>query len=117
MPAVGGEGPVIAVDLKASFSRRNQSASAAAISRNEPERPEQESVIRGANGATRQRHPLHHSLHSPRTPSLGEVVTRVQLLGSQNTSDAARRHAELRKQAVSCGCVLGGSPEISGTIG
>jgi predicted acylesterase/phospholipase RssA len=30
-----------------------------------------------------------------RPPSLGETLTRVLLLGSTNTSDAARRHADL----------------------
>jgi len=31
----------------------------------------------------------------PRRPSLGETLTRLLLLGSQNTSQAARRHADL----------------------
>ena len=30
-----------------------------------------------------------------RTPGIGETVTRVLLLGSANTSEAARRHADL----------------------
>jgi NTE family protein len=53
-----GEGPVIAVDVKAAF-RRSQDY-----------RPQ-------------------------RTPGLGETMTRVLLLGSENTSEAARRHADL----------------------
>jgi len=32
---------------------------------------------------------------APRTPRLGETLTRVLLLGSANTSEAARRHADL----------------------
>jgi NTE family protein len=56
-----GEGPIIAVDVKASFERSPSS-----------------------NGADRDR-----------TPSLGETLTRVLLLGSSNTTDAARRHADL----------------------
>jgi predicted acylesterase/phospholipase RssA len=34
-------------------------------------------------------------VHSERPPSLGETLTRVLLLGSQNTSESARRHANL----------------------
>jgi hypothetical protein len=40
---------------------------------------------RGADGASRP----------ARTPSLGETLARVLLLGRTNTSDAARRHADL----------------------
>jgi EmrB/QacA subfamily drug resistance transporter len=54
-----GEGPVIAVDVKATFERP------AAVER------------------------------ETRTPSLGETLTRVLLLGSENTSESARRHADL----------------------
>ena len=61
-----GEGPIIAVDVKATFDRA-------------PRR----------NGA-----PPHRE-RQPRPPSLGETLTRVLLLGSANTSDAARRHADL----------------------
>jgi NTE family protein len=57
-----GEGPVIAVDVKATFER-------------------------SPDGARRT--------GAPRPPSLGETLTRVLLLGSANTSDAARRHADL----------------------
>ena len=60
------EGPVIAVDVKASFESSGGEAQA---------------------NATRTR--------EPRPPSLGETLTRVLLLGSSNTSDAARRHADL----------------------
>jgi EmrB/QacA subfamily drug resistance transporter len=61
-----GEGPIIAVDVKASFD--SSSANPAA-------------------SETRAR--------SARAPSLGETLTRVLLLGSTNTSDAARRHADI----------------------
>jgi NTE family protein len=61
-----GEGPIIAVDVKATFDRAP-----------------------GRNGA-----PPHRE-RQPRPPSLGETLTRVLLLGSANTSDAARRHADL----------------------
>jgi predicted acylesterase/phospholipase RssA len=60
-----GEGPIIAVDVKASFDR-----------------PAGQSSM---NGRAREERP----------PSLGETITRVLLLGSANTSDAARRHADL----------------------
>ncbi len=59
------EGPIIAVDVKATF-----------------ERGEEERVRR--NGRA-----------TPRPPSLGETLTRVLLLGSSNTSQAASRHADL----------------------
>ena len=61
------EGPVIAVDVKASFERRNNGPEAARARNDRPARP----------------------------PSLGETLTRVLLLGSQNTAEAARRHADL----------------------
>jgi predicted acylesterase/phospholipase RssA len=62
-----GEGPIIAVDVKATSERsKNGSASA----RERDDRP-------------------------PRPPSLGETVTRVLLLGSQNTAEAAQRYADL----------------------
>jgi NTE family protein len=62
-----GEGPIIAVDVKATFERSKNGPAAA---RARDDRP-------------------------PRPPSLGETLTRVLLLGSQNTSEAARRHADL----------------------
>jgi predicted acylesterase/phospholipase RssA len=55
-----GEGPVIAVDVKATVEREGDGARAAL-----------------------------------RTPRLGETLARVLLLGSANTSEAARRHADL----------------------
>jgi predicted acylesterase/phospholipase RssA len=57
------EGPVIAVDVKASFDSG-------------------EPVPR-------------ELLREPRVPSLGETLTRVLLLGSSNTSEAAREHADV----------------------
>jgi predicted acylesterase/phospholipase RssA len=64
-----GEGPIIAVDVKAGFARptANEGVSDAHVDRDRP----------------------------PRPPSLGETLTRVLLLGSENTSEAARRHADL----------------------
>jgi predicted acylesterase/phospholipase RssA len=71
-----GEGPIVAVDVKASFERPAPDGKAA------PAGPE-------SNGASRARRRLE------RPPSLGETLTRVLLLGSANTSDQARRHADL----------------------
>jgi NTE family protein len=62
-----GEGPIIAVDVKAT-----------------PRRPENRPE--GARGRA-DRPPL--------PPRLGDTLTRLLLLGSQNTSQAARRHADL----------------------
>src|SRR4051794_6109637 len=56
-----GEGPIIAVDIKASFDGD------------------------GAGRGSRE----------PRTPAIGETLTRVLFSGSSNTSDAARRHADV----------------------
>jgi NTE family protein len=61
-----GEGPIIAVDVKASF----------------------ESPTAGKTTTERR-------MAGGRPPSLGETLTRVLLLGSANTSDAARRHADV----------------------
>ncbi len=61
-----GEGPVIAVDVKASVDRPPRSASA-----------------EGNSGEVELR-----------TPSLGETLARVLLLGSSNTSESARRYAD-----------------------
>jgi len=62
-----GEGPIIAVDVKATFDR---SANGPSVARTRDDR-------------------------TPRTPSLGETLTRVLLLGSENTTAAAQRHADL----------------------
>jgi predicted acylesterase/phospholipase RssA len=64
-----GEGPIIAVDVKAAFER-SQHRGSAAVPRSRGDRP-------------------------PRPPSLGETLTRVLLLGSENTTEAARRHADI----------------------
>jgi predicted acylesterase/phospholipase RssA len=64
--AAQGEGPVIAVDVKASFER--------------PAAPA------GGNG--------DRDGAELRRPSVLEALTRVLLLGSSNTSEAARRHAD-----------------------
>jgi NTE family protein len=61
-----GEGPLIAVDVRATFER----------------------TASGGNGAAPRR-------RAPRPPSLAETLTRVLLLGSANTSESARRHADL----------------------
>jgi Cyclic nucleotide-binding domain len=60
-----GEGTIIAVDVKMTFER--------------------------APGGR----PTERPARAERIPSLGETLTRVLLLGSANTSDAARRHADL----------------------
>ncbi len=63
-----GEGPIIAVDVKAQLDHPPPAAGAGAQPNGE--RP-------------------------ARTPSLGETLARVLLLGSTNTSESARRHADL----------------------
>ena len=61
------EGPIIAVDVKATPQR----------------------LVKGPEGSrVRDDRP-------PRPPSLGEALTRLLQLGSQNTTEAARRHADL----------------------
>ncbi len=60
-------GSILAVDVKATFERPKNGPTAA---RARDDRP-------------------------PRPPSLGETLTRVLLLGSENTAEAARRHADL----------------------
>jgi predicted acylesterase/phospholipase RssA/CRP-like cAMP-binding protein len=62
-----GEGPIIAVDVKAM-----------------PSRPD--------SGPVRVR---RRDDRPPRPPGLGETLTRLLLLGSENTAKAARRHADL----------------------
>lgn len=61
-----GEGPVIAVDVKATLERPGPGEA-------------------GRAGDDRD----------PRPPGLSETLMRVLLLGSENTSEAARRHADL----------------------
>jgi NTE family protein len=70
-----GEGPIIAVDVKASFDHEARAAT--------PQIPEDQE----------------------RPPSLGETLTRVLLLASENTSESARRHADLiiKPRAVGVG--------------
>ena len=65
-----GEGPVIAVDVKATVER---------TAARSPRRAD------GENSGTER---------ELRTPSLGETLARVLLIGSRNTSESARRHAE-----------------------
>jgi NTE family protein len=64
-----GEGPIIAVDVKADF-----------------EHPKAETPASSATPTEQQ---------ELRTPSLGETLTRVLLLGSSSTSESARLHADL----------------------
>ncbi len=71
-----GEGPVIAVDVKAGS-----------------ERPPHDRRQGDTDGQGER--PAPRRAHVQRPPSLGETLTRVLLLGSANTSDAARRHADL----------------------
>ena len=71
-----GEGPIIAVDVKASF-----------------ERPAVGS--RGGSERTGEEEPAERTSTAGRPPSLGETLARVLLLGSENTSNAARRYADL----------------------
>ena len=66
-----GEGPIIAVDVKASVERP-------------PGASRQRPSERDGNGSEPEL----------RTPSLGETLARVLLLGSSNTSASARRHAD-----------------------
>ena len=77
------EGPLIAVDVKASFDRRREPAIRRASRR--PAAPD----------APAKR---------ARTPSLGETLTRVLLLGSANTSQSGRQaDLVIRPQAVGVG--------------
>jgi predicted acylesterase/phospholipase RssA len=64
-----GEGPIIAVDVRASFGEARAGAERSA--------------------------PAAATAVSERIPTLPETLTRVMLLGSSNTSEAARRHADL----------------------
>jgi EmrB/QacA subfamily drug resistance transporter len=71
-----GEGPIIAVDVKASFER--------------PPSDGRPGVEPGGAEA-----PAERGSGAERPPSLGETLTRVLLLGSENTSNSARRYADL----------------------
>ena len=71
-----GEGPIIAVDVKASFEPRANDRGRA----------------RGGAGVEQLG---QERTRAERPPSLGETLTRVLLLGSANSSDAAQRHADL----------------------
>jgi predicted acylesterase/phospholipase RssA len=71
-----GEGPVIAVDVKASVAPDE-------VSRPAPENGE------------RPRPRRRYALGGDRPPPFGETLARVLLLGSSKTSEAARRHADL----------------------
>jgi predicted acylesterase/phospholipase RssA len=62
-----GEGPSIAVDVKAAFQRSNDGTAVPGVRDNRP----------------------------ARLPRLGETLTRVLLLGNEKTTEAARRHADL----------------------
>ncbi len=73
------EGPIIAVDVKATF-----------------ERPPLPSTNGDVPASARQ----------PRTPLLGETLTRVLLMASSNTSEAAERHAQLIIKPHSAGIGL-----------
>ncbi len=64
------EGPIIAVDVKTTPKRHKNGPEAARARADRPPRP-------------------------PRPPSLPETLTRLMLLGSENTAEAARRHADL----------------------
>ncbi len=70
-----GEGPIIAVDVKASIER----ATPRPTSSSDGERTASRRVAGGGG----------------RPPGLGETIARVLLLASSKTSDAARRHADL----------------------
>jgi NTE family protein len=72
------EGPVIAVDVKTSFD---------------------------SNGAGR-RSSEPRQARPARPPGLGETLTRAVLLGSANTSEAARRHADLVIKPMAEGVAL-----------
>jgi hypothetical protein len=66
-----GEGPIIAVDVKTSFERPS-------------------AALAAGDGTADAR-----LARAERPPSLAETLTRVLLLGSQSTSESARRHADL----------------------
>ncbi len=78
-----GEGPVIAVDVKASLERPLAARPSLSAPNDGKAAPGGDNGTNGDGAAT------------PWTPSLGETLARVLLLGSANTSEAASRHANL----------------------
>ncbi len=68
------EGPIIAVDVKATLEQPNG---------------------RGQPTGSGSRRGVTDGERPARVPTLGETLARVLLLGSSNTSEAARRHADL----------------------
>jgi EmrB/QacA subfamily drug resistance transporter len=80
-----GEGPVIAVDVKSASERAQAGQGSSRRPNGDGEEPSPAEVsdigLRAAGAA--------------RMPSIGETLTRVLLLGSANTSEAAGRHADL----------------------
>ena len=74
------EGPIIAVDVKASFERGGRNGTDPTASANGAAATAMSDGTGGPEGAA---------------PRLAETLTRVLLLGSSNTSAAARRHADL----------------------
>jgi predicted acylesterase/phospholipase RssA len=81
-----GEGPVIAVDVKASFERPRVAAPSEPV-RNGPGSHRWRSAD-GSHGGLRRS-------HQDQPPSIGETLTRVLLLGSANTTEQASRHADM----------------------
>jgi predicted acylesterase/phospholipase RssA len=71
-----GEGPVIAVDVKPTSERGGKNGRPTSAERHSEE-------------------PRRERPRGDRPPSLGETLTRVLLLGSANTSEEARQHADL----------------------
>jgi NTE family protein len=104
-----GEGPVIAVDVKATWERPARSASNAAVAAEpaglapKPSAVATEPLSVGTGSAgdsvppagVTSRWRVTRVDEKQRPPLLGETLTRVLLLGSANTSDAAREHADL----------------------
>ncbi len=77
-----GEGPIIAVDVKATFSAADAAAGPA---------PGADRFGQGDAPPATDRKPERDG----RVPGLAETLTRVILLASNNTSEAARAHADL----------------------
>ena len=78
-----GEGPVIAVDVKPNAERPQTPGRAAAASADDSR------TDAGGDGGDPA------GLQMAMTPTLAETLTRVLLLGSANTSEAASRHADI----------------------